>query len=107
MVVDSHHHFWRYSSAEFSWIDDSMAAIRRDFLPADLQQETGAAGVDAVVSVQARQSVEETGWLLDLATQNPFIAGVVGWVPTGSVEVVQVATPDELSVAAQSSVAPL
>ncbi|HJX65011.1 MAG TPA: amidohydrolase family protein [Polyangia bacterium] len=81
MVVDSHHHFWRYSSAEYGWIDDSMAVIRRDFLPADLKQEMGIAGVDAVVSVQARQSVEETRWLLDLATQNPFIAGVVGWVP--------------------------
>ena len=81
MVVDSHHHFWRYSSAEYGWIDDSMAAIRRDFLPADLQREIAAAGVDAVVSVQARQSVEETRWLLDFAAHNPFIAGVVGWVP--------------------------
>jgi len=80
MVVDCHHHFWRYSLAEYGWIDDSMAAIRRDFLPADLQQEMGTAGVDAVVSVQARQSVDETRWLLDLAAQNPFIAGVVGWV---------------------------
>ena len=84
MVVDSHHHFWRYSLAEYGWIDDHMAAIRRDFLPAHLQQEMGAAGVDAVVSVQARQSVEATRWLLDLATQNPFIAGVVGWVPLAS-----------------------
>jgi L-fuconolactonase len=81
MVVDSHHHFWRYTPAEYGWIDENMAAIRRDFLPADLQQEIAVAGVDAVVSVQARQSVEETRWLLDLATQNPFIAGVVGWVP--------------------------
>jgi L-fuconolactonase len=81
MVVDSHHHFWRYSLAEYGWLDDHMAAIRRDFLPADLKQEIGAAGVDAVVSVQARQSIEETRWLLDLATQNHFIAGVVGWVP--------------------------
>jgi L-fuconolactonase len=81
MVVDCHHHFWRYSPAEYGWIDDHMAAIRRDFLPADLQREMAVAGVDAVVSVQARQSVEETRWLLDLATQNPFIAGVVGWVP--------------------------
>ena len=80
-VVDAHHHFWRYSPAEYGWINDSMTAIRRHFLPADLQRETGAAGVDAVVSVQARQSIEETRWLLDLATQNPFIAGVVGWVP--------------------------
>jgi predicted TIM-barrel fold metal-dependent hydrolase len=75
MVVDAHHHFWRYSPAEYGWIDDRMAAIRRDFLPADLQREMRAAGVDAVVSVQARQSVEETRWLLDLAAQNPFIAG--------------------------------
>ncbi len=81
MVVDAHHHFWRYSPAEYGWIDDRMAALRRDFLPADLQREMRAAGVDAVVSVQARQSVEETRWLLDLAAQNPFIAGVVGWVP--------------------------
>ena len=81
MVIDSHHHFWRYAPAEFGWIDDGMAAIRRDFLPAHLQREIAAAGVDAVVSVQARQSVEETRWLLDLATHNPFIAGVVGWVP--------------------------
>jgi L-fuconolactonase len=81
MVIDSHHHFWCYRPAEFGWIDDNMAAIRRDFLPADLARETGAAGVEAVVSVQARQNVEETRWLLDLATQNPFIAGVVGWVP--------------------------
>ena len=81
MVIDSHHHFWCYRPAEFGWIDDNMAAIRRDFLPADLAREMGAAGVGAVVSVQARQTVEETRWLLDLATQNPFIAGVVGWVP--------------------------
>ena len=81
MIVDSHHHFWRYGPAEYGWIDERMAAIRRDFLPADLERELGGAGVDAVVSVQARQSIEETRWLLDLATQNPFIAGVGGWVP--------------------------
>ena len=93
MVVDAHHHFWRYSLAEYGWIDDRMAAIRRDFLPADLQREMRAAGVDAVVSVQARQSVEETRWLLDLATQNPFIAGVVGWVPLVSPSVEALLAP--------------
>lgn len=81
MVIDSHHHFWQYNLAEYGWIDDSMARIRCDFLPDDLHRETTAAGVDAVVSVQARQSVEETRWLLELAAANDFIAGVVGWVP--------------------------
>ena len=79
--IDAHHHFWHYDPAEYGWIGDEMAAIRRDFLPADLKREIDAAGVDGVVSVQARQTVEETEWLLGMAGQNPFIRGVVGWVP--------------------------
>ena len=58
-----------------------MSVLRRDFLPADLAGETAAVGIDGVVSVQARQTVGETEWLLDLADQNAFIQGVVGWVP--------------------------
>ena len=81
MIVDSHQHFWRYDAVEYDWIDDDLAAIRRDFLPADLARELGPAGVDAVVSVQARQTLDETRWLLDLAEANDYIAGVVGWVP--------------------------
>jgi L-fuconolactonase len=81
MTIDAHHHFWKYSPEEYGWIDDEMAVIRRDFLPADLRAAAREAGVDAVVSVQARQTVEETRWLRDLAGKNDFIAGVVGWVP--------------------------
>jgi L-fuconolactonase len=38
------------------------------------------AGFDGCVAVQARQSLEETRWLLALAGTHPFIVGVVGWV---------------------------
>jgi L-fucono-1,5-lactonase len=78
--IDSHQHFWRYDAAEYGWIDDSMAALRRDFLPANLRQEMLYAGMDACVAVQARQTLEETRWLLDLAGRHPFVAGVIGWV---------------------------
>jgi len=81
MTIDSHHHFWKYNPAEYSWIDDAMSAIRRDFLAADLAREIEHANVDAVISVQARQSLDETRWLLELARANAFIAGVVGWLP--------------------------
>jgi L-fuconolactonase len=81
MKIDSHHHFWRYTAEEFGWIDDDMEVIRRDFLPDHLFQTTRRAGVDAVISVQARQTIEETTWLLELAEQNKFIHGVVGWAP--------------------------
>jgi L-fuconolactonase len=78
--IDAHQHFWRYDPAEYGWIDGSMAALRRDFLPSDLQPELARAGIHACIAVQARQSLEETRWLLELAGSNPFIAGVVGWV---------------------------
>lgn len=81
MRIDAHHHFWRYTAEEYGWIDDTMAAIRRDFLPSDLAGEIRSAGIDAVVSVQARQTVEETDFLLEHAAANPWIAGVVGWLP--------------------------
>jgi L-fuconolactonase len=81
MVIDAHHHFWRYSDEEYGWIPPDWSALRRDFLPADLGRELAAAGVDGVISVQARQSLAETEWLLDLAAQHEFIRGVVGWAP--------------------------
>jgi L-fuconolactonase len=65
-----------------------MAGLRRDFLPADLKPEINAAGIEGVISVQARQSLDETRWLLDLADQHDFIRGVVGWVPLISPSVV-------------------
>jgi L-fuconolactonase len=79
-MIDSHQHFWRYDAAEYPWIDDSMAALRRDYLPADLQREMEAAGVASCIAVQARQSLDETRALLDFAANYPFISGVVGWI---------------------------
>jgi L-fuconolactonase len=78
--IDSHQHFWRYSAAEYEWIDDSMSVLRRDFLPSDARREMDLAGIDACVAVQARQTLEETRWLLELADAATFIAAVVGWV---------------------------
>jgi len=86
MKIDAHHHFWHYNTQDYGWISDEMAVLRRDFLPADLKPELDRAGIDRVVSVQARQCVEETEWLLKLAGENDFIAGVVGWLPIASPE---------------------
>lgn len=81
MKIDAHHHFWKYNPAEYDWIDASMTTIRCDFLPTDLKRELDNVGIDAAVSVQARQTLEETTWLLDLADENDFLKGVVGWAP--------------------------
>lgn len=82
--IDAHQHFWKYSAQEFDWIDDGMSGIRRDFLPSDLAPLLRANEVNGTIAVQARQCVEETDWLLDLAEANPRIMGVVGWLPIAS-----------------------
>lgn len=66
MRIDAHVHFWGYDPAEYGWIDDALAPLRRDVLPEDLAPLAAAAGVGGVVAVQARQSLEETAFLLDL-----------------------------------------
>lgn len=81
MIIDTHHHFWRYNPAEYGWIGKGMKKIRRDFLAADLKKTIDSVGVEAVISIQARQNLEETDWLLSLASVNDFIYGVVGWLP--------------------------
>jgi L-fuconolactonase len=80
MLIDAHQHFWIYNPAEYDWIDDSMAALRRNFLPNDLKLELDNSGFHGSVAVQACQTLEETRWLLELAERSPWILGVVGWV---------------------------
>ena len=79
--VDAHHHLWRYNEVDYEWLDGDLAVLRRNFLPADLAPEMQAAGVSTTVAVQARQTIEETEWLLQLATAVPLVRGVVGWLP--------------------------
>jgi L-fuconolactonase len=80
-MIDAHHHLWKYSAAEYPWITSQMQVIRRDFLPAQLEELMHHFGIEGTVAVQARQTLEETSWLLSLAEQHPLIRGVVGWVP--------------------------
>ena len=80
LIIDSHQHFWRYDPAKYAWIGDEMPVLRQDYLAEDLFAEAGEL-VDAVITVQARQDVDETRWLLEIAHEEPFVLGVVGWVP--------------------------
>jgi L-fuconolactonase len=81
MMIDAHHHMWKYSTAEYGWISPEMRVIKRDFLPENLEELMHYFGIEGTVAVQARQSLEETDWLLGLAAKHPLIRGVVGWVP--------------------------
>ncbi|MDN3654661.1 amidohydrolase family protein [Ferruginibacter paludis] len=80
MRIDSHQHFWKYHPVKDAWITDDMKVIQRDFLPADLLPLLQQNNLDGCVAVQADQSEMETNFLLQLAQENDWIKGVVGWV---------------------------
>lgn len=80
MTIDSHQHFWKYEPVKHDWIDDSMAVIRKDFMPSDLQKVYTDNEIDGCVAVQADQTLEETDFLLNLSKENDFIKGIVVWV---------------------------
>jgi L-fuconolactonase len=81
MRVDSHHHIWRYDPLEYAWIGPDQHILQRDYLPDDLRPLLAASSIDATIAVQARQTLDETRWLLDQASRHPAIGGVVGWAP--------------------------
>jgi len=85
--IDAHQHFWIYNDREFAWLDESMAALRRNFLPADLQPELTANGFHGSVVVQTCQTLDETRWLLELSEKNSSVLGVVGWADLCSPEI--------------------
>jgi len=87
MKIDAHHHFWLYNEKEFGWINDDMSELKRDFLPKNLKGLLKSIHFDGSIVVQARQSLEETRWLLELAQKYDFIKGIVGWVDLCSPDV--------------------
>ena len=79
MIVDAHHHLWQIGRNGHEWPASDLAAIYRDFEPADLERTLDGTGVTSTVLVQSQPSDRETDWMLDLASGSDRIAGVVGW----------------------------
>ncbi len=81
MIIDAHHHLWRFDPVDYAWIDVDDLPLRRDFVGAELRHVARESQLTGTIVVQARQTLKETRWLLELADQEPLIRGVVGWVP--------------------------
>lgn len=86
MIIDSHNHFWHYSRHEYAWINENMHVLKKDFHTDELLQAAVPLQVVGTVAVQARQTLQETEYLLNLA-EHEFVKGVVGWVDLQSREV--------------------
>ena len=80
MLIDAHQHFWNLADRAGQWPPATLAAIHRDFGPADLQPLLNTCQVDGTVLVQSLPTLADTHYMLALAERTPFVQGVVGWV---------------------------
>ena len=78
--VDSHQHFWRRDRGDYDWLTADLAPIYHDFLPKDLRPKLAAANIAKTILVQAAPTEQETNFLLMLADETDYVAGVVGWI---------------------------
>lgn len=78
--IDAHQHFWQLGRSDYGWMAEPHAAIRRDFMPADLAPLLRSADIAGTVLVQADATARETDFLLEVAASTPNVLGVVGWV---------------------------
>ena len=84
MRIDSHQHFWKAARGDYHWMGPAVPVLCRDYLPDDLRPSLAKHQIDKTILVQAAQTVPETDFLLNLAVQNNFIAGVIGWLDMDS-----------------------
>ncbi len=78
--IDTHQHYWKLGLFKYSWLSPGQSTLYKDFLPADLLPSMRKAGISKSILVQADNSVAETSWLLELASQNTYIRGIVAWI---------------------------
>jgi L-fuconolactonase len=89
MIIDAHQHFWQLSRGDYGWLTPEAGGLYRDYLPDDLAPLLEEHDVGATVLVQAAPTEAETHFLLGLAREHPFVAGVVGWVDFEAVDVAE------------------
>jgi L-fuconolactonase len=80
-IVDAHQHFWNLEKVEYPWLTPDHGPIYRTFEAEELAPQLKEVGVDKTVLVQAADSYEDTEYMLGVADEHDFVAGVVGWVP--------------------------
>lgn len=86
-MIDAHQHFWHYDPVRLDWIEPDMVELKQDWLPPHLAPCLNAAHLDKTIAVQATGDDAETQFLLQLAAQYDWIAGVVGWTDLRAAEV--------------------
>jgi L-fuconolactonase len=80
-IFDTHIHVWNFDRAKYSWLDCDKSILNRSYHLRELDTARLKAGITGGILVQAANNFEDTDWMLELASDNDWIKGVVGWLP--------------------------
>jgi L-fuconolactonase len=79
-VIDAHLHLWDLRRSAYSWITPELGPLHTTITADRAHGELAAVGVEQAVLVQAEDSVTDTEFMLEVAAERDWVAGVVGWV---------------------------
>ncbi len=87
-MLDAHHHLWQRSQPfNYEWLKQpNLKRINQDYLPDDLWPQLQQHGITGSIVVQTQHKSARERLALQLASQYPWIKGVVGWVDLASPE---------------------
>jgi predicted TIM-barrel fold metal-dependent hydrolase len=84
-IIDTHTHFYDPKRREgVPWPPKGDPILYRTVLPEEYRQLAQPLGITGTVVVEASPRVEDNQWVLDLATQEPFLRGLIGHLDPGT-----------------------
>lgn len=81
MIVDTHIHIWDLQHSTYNWLKGAPALLNRTYALPELEESRKAVGITGGILVQADNTLGDTQLMLEAASKNDWIKGVVGWLP--------------------------
>lgn len=79
-TIDAHLHVWNLKRLNYHWLGIDQPTLFRDVLPEEVYPLMRASGIEAAMLVEAANLSAEIPYLVEMAEQYDWIAGVVGWM---------------------------
>ena len=80
-MTDTHIHIWNFTKSKYDWLENDTSILKRNYFISEIEEERRALGITKGVLVQASNRIEDTNYMLEVAAENNWIQGIVGWLP--------------------------
>ncbi|MGN5732963.1 amidohydrolase family protein [Arthrobacter psychrochitiniphilus] len=81
LKVDAHLHLWELAPGQYSWLEPAHGVLYNTYTAEQARDALDAAGIAQAILVQADDTAADTEAMLQIANQQDWITGVVGWLP--------------------------